>query len=250
VAILGASAFGLSIHLSLRVVPLQGSKGEMVFYLAASWAVLLSVVTVIMWMHGLHQVWFWPRHLAAAWRTVASTAAGARSLLSRSGTNVQAIKTGLWATHRSAFLSFEASLRFRQIVLLLLHVHLWVFDATTNAWAYNTLTWLFRALAAALLVFTRDAPANFYDLLEQPGFGLVADKRDLCRALRAHLAGQEYRGDVRRYKASTLRMKESVGSFVAKLCPPETPCSAHLPRVCTNIRIAAIARHFDSEFFI
>jgi hypothetical protein len=221
--ILGLTSFALATHLSFRIVALRGSATEMSAYLVASVGLLLGQAAIIVWFSSLHRVRLWPQWFCSIWRSVISVIRNALSLLSSPGTSVKALTTGLWSSHRSAFLSFEASLRFRHLVLLLLHVYLWVFNTITSAWAYNAIMWALRALAFALLLLTHDAPANFYDLLEQPGFGLVADKRDLCRALKANLAGKGYRGEVRRYKASTLRMQETVSASSSTL-----PISHHV----------------------
>jgi hypothetical protein len=70
---------------------------------------------------------------------------------------------------------------------------------------------LTRVVICFLLLFTRDEECSFEDLeLEGAGFGLVVDARDLRRELRKILAGKESRGHVKRYKATMLRMCETM----------------------------------------
>lgn len=66
-------------------------------------------------------------------------------------------------------------------------------------------------LSVALLLTSRDEPATF-DTLRQSGaaFGLVINASQLRKALSAHLEGREYRGRVELYKASLLRMADSL----------------------------------------
>eukprot|EP00873_Tetraselmis_striata_P000898 jgi/Tetstr1/421162/TSEL_012205.t1 len=212
---LGFIALGCAVHLNVRVAPLQASAGEMAAYLWASAGLVSAEVGVIVWLHGLYWLWPFPGRLARVCRAVASTGAAMAGSLTycwRSNRRVARLSAGLWQPpgRQSAFLVYEDSRRFRHLVLLLVLVFLWVFSAVSSSWVYAVVMWGCRIVALALLVFTRDAPADFRDLAGQPGFGLVADKRDLLAALRARLAGQEYAGAVRRYKASTLRMQETM----------------------------------------
>jgi hypothetical protein len=56
--------------------------------------------------------------------------------------------------------------------------------------------------------FSEDHPTNWSMLSDDyPGFGLVINASDLHRALLAELAGKEYTGPMRTYKASMLRME-------------------------------------------
>ena len=73
--------------------------------------------------------------------------------------------------------------------------------------------WIVRSLILLLMVlFSRDLEADF-DMLEQgqgAGFGLLLDARQLRKALKCHLAGQQYLGRVKRYKGTLLRMCDTM----------------------------------------
>lgn len=59
--------------------------------------------------------------------------------------------------------------------------------------------------------FSEDHPSDWSNLNdEHPGFGLVMNAVDLYNALSSDLAGKEYKGPLRSYKASMLRMEETM----------------------------------------
>ena len=73
--------------------------------------------------------------------------------------------------------------------------------------------WIVRSLILLVMVlFSRDLEADF-DLLEEgqgAGFGLLLDAHQLRKSLKCHLAGQQYRGRVKRYKGTLLRMCDTM----------------------------------------
>jgi hypothetical protein len=68
-----------------------------------------------------------------------------------------------------------------------------------------------RILTLVLLLVTRDAETEPEALMsEGAGFGLLVGARALRRALKAHLQGEAYTGRMPRYKATQLRMQETL----------------------------------------
>ena len=71
--------------------------------------------------------------------------------------------------------------------------------------------WIIRGIILLLMIFNRDAVADFNTLERKgAGFGLVLDARQLCRFLECHLAGKQYKGRVKRYKGTLLRMCDTM----------------------------------------
>ena len=73
--------------------------------------------------------------------------------------------------------------------------------------------WIVRSLILLLMVlFSRDLEADF-DMLEQgqgAGFGLLLDAWQLRKALKCHLAGQQFLGRVKRHRGTLLRMCDTM----------------------------------------
>jgi hypothetical protein len=113
--------------------------------------------------------------------------------------------------HGNLFFVSDASLRYYHTILVLISVFLWFHGSLKKSPLYVTCLWMFRLVAFLLLALTRDAPASFRDLEKGAGFGLVADARHLAAAIEAHLEGLPPSATIARYKASTLRMPETVG---------------------------------------
>jgi hypothetical protein len=93
----------------------------------------------------------------------------------------------------------------------MMSILIWYGDTVDQSTTYKACIWTFRVEAGSLLLFTRDAPATFQDLEVAVGFGLVADARQLVVCIDAHLKGQLAPATIRTYKASTMRMQETVG---------------------------------------
>ena len=116
----------------------------------------------------------------------------------------------LWTHPVKPHQTREIGVRQRQLVQLVVHIFLWSSSSSTPALWYNMLLWVVRGVSLVLLLFTRDVEAGFGDLDRSPAFGIVVDKRDLCKAIAARLNGLEFHGKVRRYKGSIFRMRETV----------------------------------------
>ena len=210
-AVLGFTAFGLAAYLTLFVAPFSVSASGAVAYFWATVALLVAEIATVAWLNELYKLHLAPKLMKQYAKTCISTVLWIVDRWvkrNRVGTPL----SGLWARHHSAYMTFEPSLRFRTLVVLLLNIFLWTFSASTASEFYNYTMWACRFFGLTYFVFGRDAPANFHDLIDDPGFGLVADKRDVCKGLNAVLQGKKYKGTVRRYKASTMRMQETVST--------------------------------------
>eukprot|EP00873_Tetraselmis_striata_P033100 jgi/Tetstr1/453364/TSEL_040354.t1 len=206
VAVLGFSAFGLAAYLTLFLAAYSVTAGGAVRYFWATVGLLAGEVAAIVWFNDLYHLQRALPLLQQYGRKLASTVRGAGAVCCSGRVEGD----GLWSRHQSVSFAYESSLRFQQFVVLVLNIFLWTFSAKTGALFYDYTMWACRLVCTAYFVLGRDAPANFHDLLEDPGFGLVADKRDLCKALGVGLSGKQFHGAVRRYKASSMRMQETM----------------------------------------
>ena len=124
------------------------------------------------------------------------------------------------AAARGGILKCMHAWRYRQLVLLLALMFLFGVDTLDSREAGNSKVWLrmwpvllMRAVTIFLLLFSRDEEIDFEDLeREGAGFGLVVNARDLRREFSRVVEGrgEEPRGRVRRYKATLLRMCETM----------------------------------------
>ena len=104
--------------------------------------------------------------------------------------------------------------RYRQLVLGTCGMFAFGVDALGTGYRTSTVElWIVRSLILFLMVFfSRDLESDF-DMLENgqgAGFGLLLDARQLRKSLKCHLAGQQYRGRVKRYKGTLLRMCDAM----------------------------------------
>ena len=143
-----------------------------------------------------------------------------------------------WLGTRTLFHSRETGLRQQQPVLLFTLILLWSFSAVTPSGWYNAMIWTLRGVCLLALVVLRDEEAGFGDLGRFPAFGLVVDKRDLCKAIECNLKGEDFTGNVRRYKGSIFRMHETVSPASALSCWPASQPSCICPdgAVCPSAR--------------
>ena len=71
--------------------------------------------------------------------------------------------------------------------------------------------WVVRAVILLLVFLPHDEPVGFEALdTKGAGFGLVVNANQLRHAILAHLDDKKYRGTVKRYKASLLRMTDTM----------------------------------------
>ena len=108
--------------------------------------------------------------------------------------------------------SREGGCRLEQTVLTMCIVNLFCVSHMSNSMTHFIVLWLLRLGYLVLLAMVRDPVASFKDLAagSGPGLGLVVDAPQLCRAIGAYLDEQEFTEVIRTYKASLLRMQETI----------------------------------------
>ena len=99
--------------------------------------------------------------------------------------------------------------------LVILYVSMYLFGVEGGTWGLNQSIvypiWFMRLTALVMIILTRDKPVDFEDLQASgAAFGLAINARQLRAAVKAHLEGRKYRGKVHRYKASLLRMSDTM----------------------------------------
>ena len=103
------------------------------------------------------------------------------------------------------------SWRYRQLVLLIACGYCWSVEALNLRLQGMIELYITRILSLLLLVVARDEEGTLEALTaERAGFGLVASAKHLQQALLAHLNGQQCTGRVPLYKATELRMQETL----------------------------------------
>eukprot|EP00873_Tetraselmis_striata_P026617 jgi/Tetstr1/446881/TSEL_003661.t1 len=165
----------------------------------------LSLLALMVWSAGVRRLLTLPFYLlrtcASALHALVSRCVG-RGKEQTSGRGLKTISR-LWRCH--------SSWRYRQLVLLCACLYCFVIEALNLASEGVSLLYIGRGVTLLLLLVTRDAEAQPEVLAtEGAGFGLLVPASRLTAALRAHLAGKPYRGRMPRYKATVLRMEETL----------------------------------------
>ena len=102
--------------------------------------------------------------------------------------------------------------RYRQLVLGACGMLAFAVEAIGSGSMTSQLElWIIRSVILLLVILSRDEEADF-EMLENSGagFGLVLDARQLRKVLECHLAGKPYKGHVKRYKGTLLRMCDTM----------------------------------------
>jgi hypothetical protein len=174
---------------------------------------LCAMVSTVIWVNGAYNLAAVPGGLRHLGRIIWSTShCFARRL--RSLNRIRSLDGGLHSSPGAGHLfeCYESSLRYQQLVNVLMSILIWYGDTVDQSTTYKACIWTFRVVAGSLLLFTRDAPATFQDLEVAAGFGLVADARQLVVCIDDHLKGQPAPATIRTYKAYMMRMQETVGA--------------------------------------
>jgi len=136
------------------------------------------------------------------------------------------------------FWQCRQSCRYRKVVLLCCCAYCFAIEALSE---FPPEIWVVRAAMLILLLVSRDEPCSF-DLLEThgAGFGLVVDARQLRAALRGHLGGAPISGRVRRYKATLLRMQDTL-AVSYRWQPDAVPLAEDLDLNMSGWQMASLA---------
>lgn len=103
------------------------------------------------------------------------------------------------------------SWRYRQLILLIANLYCFSIEALDIQSEGVSELYIGRVLAFVLLLVTRDAEIGPESLLsEGAGFGLIVNAKHLKQALQAHLSGRTYNRKMARYKATSIRMQETL----------------------------------------
>lgn len=100
-------------------------------------------------------------------------------------------------------------------IVLIYGLSMPVYVCASGLTPFVTLMALRYSMIAVLYVlyvgFSEDHPSDWGNLNDEyPGFGLVINAADLCNALSSEAGSTEYAGPLRTYKASMLRMEETM----------------------------------------
>ena len=201
----------------------QPTEVKMVTYLVASLVVLVAMLTTIAWLHDLpaalktligqllpFAIGCRPLHLAGRSTVCPDPSKDAMHISRHRGRT----KPCHASPREGVFCCFEASLRHRQTLMVLINSFAWSYGTVQAHPLYEACIWIFRAMAFCLLMFSRDSPATFQDLEESSrvGFGLLADSSRLADAIDAYLNEKPPLAMIPLYKASTLRMQDTVSN--------------------------------------
>ena len=114
-------------------------------------------------------------------------------------------------TQRRGFWKCRECASYRQSVLLFCVMYSFGVSVITESGTSAYHLWLLRIVTLLFIVFTRDKPVDFGALcVSGAAFGLTINARQLRAAILSHLAGKQYKGQVHRYKASFLRMADTM----------------------------------------
>eukprot|EP00192_Tetraselmis_astigmatica_P006969 CAMPEP_0117675554 /NCGR_PEP_ID=MMETSP0804-20121206/15672_1 /TAXON_ID=1074897 /ORGANISM="Tetraselmis astigmatica, Strain CCMP880" /LENGTH=694 /DNA_ID=CAMNT_0005484575 /DNA_START=576 /DNA_END=2660 /DNA_ORIENTATION=- len=109
------------------------------------------------------------------------------------------------------FWECRLSWRYRQLVLLFSCILSFSVDVVHADGTQSYYVWVMRGVILLLLLVSRDKPADFKTLeMTGAGFGLCVNAKQLRQALECHLKGKKYSGKVLRYKATLLRMSDTL----------------------------------------
>ena len=114
--------------------------------------------------------------------------------------------------HRWLIQHQEGSVRLQQAVVALCVMYLWCISHFANNVVHFSLLWVLRLAYLVVFGLCCDPECSFNDLEESnsPGMGLVLDARQLRRAVEAVLAEEEFDETIRTYKASLIRMQDTL----------------------------------------
>ena len=196
-------SFIYGVEIGVLTVPIPGFWSY--FWIAtlcldvvAALAHLGAVISTINWQHLARKV--------KAVRKALPFRNWVRDVESDPGVNAR-WSSSYWLGHGDSH-----SRRYRQLVLGICGLFAFGTEAISSGSMTSQLElWIIRIIIVLLLIFSRDQEADF-EMLESTGagFGLVLDARQLCKLLDCHLAGKPYKGRVKRYKGTLLRMCDTM----------------------------------------
>eukprot|EP00951_Prasinocladus_malaysianus_P024713 scaffold214465_cov45-Prasinocladus_malaysianus.AAC.1 len=158
-------------------------------------------IGLTLWCIGLRNLWSAIRTLALQ---ICSLPASAASLFcDRRAWQLPSLT-------KMRMLQCQQSLRYRRLVLLVANMYAFAVEVSSSN--LSIALWLVRVMLMVALVGSQDQLASIEDLekTNAVGFGLLVNAKQLRRALQAHIRGEQYTGDIHKYKATMLRMEDTM----------------------------------------
>eukprot|EP00873_Tetraselmis_striata_P003753 jgi/Tetstr1/424017/TSEL_014628.t1 len=165
----------------------------------------LALLGLLVWSASLRRLVTLPIFLV---RTCASALYG---LVSRCAGNRKGTQNSRGLATITHLWRCQSSWRYRQVALLCTCLYCFVIEALNLESEGVVELNISRVITLLLLLVTRDAEVQPDELATKgAGFGMLVPASRLAAALKAHLAEQPYRGRMPRYKATKLRMDETL----------------------------------------